>query len=147
MAFRSLCSRASPGLAKASFARCISRINYLQTTSALTERLMLCLVTTSDWIVARTSQMQLQMPCLVILRENPTKDLWGLTLSSLALLYSTLSSFALLRLSPSSRTLRLSLFEFHSFEPHVSEPRPHVSEPHLPGSTLLSLTFWALSSS
>ena len=35
--------------------------------------------------------MQLQMPCLVILRESPSKDFWGLTFSSLTLISLSLT--------------------------------------------------------
>ena len=86
---------------------------------------MLCLVTSSKPITARSRQMQLQMPCPVILWESPTKDLWGPTLSSL-----TLSSLTLSSLTLSSLTLRVYSSDFT-----------------LHGLTLLSLTLSALRTS
>ena len=101
-----------------------------------TELLMLCLVT--DLPVARTRQMQLQMPCLVGLQERPL----GPPVS---------------KLCPHGFEPRFHVsepcshvFELCALEPHISEPRPHVFKPyvyerHSSGSTLseplsLSLT-------
>ena len=90
--------------------------------NALTEWLMLCLVTTSNWIVARTSQMQLQMPCLVIFRKSLTKDLWGLMFSSLTFLSL---AFTLLGL-----TLQVS-FSFFRLSTHFFDPDPTAPDPCL----------------
>ena len=79
----------------------------------VTELLLLCLVTTSNWIVARARQMQLQMPCLVIIWERP--------------------------LRPHVSEPRPHVFEPHVSEPrsHVYEPYSfelHSFGPHLVGS-------------
>ena len=83
----------------------------------LTELLILCCVT------VRSRQMQLQMPCLVVLWERP--------------LHPHVSE-------PRSHVYEPHIFELasHSFEPCAFEP--HVYEPHSPGFTIMSLALSAL---
>lgn len=89
----------SPGLAKALSLSMHFGIDYLQATSdRAVDALSRCYVR-----IAKSRQMQLQMSCLIILWDSPTKDPLGLTLSSFTLTSSSLTRSALRTPSTLSR--------------------------------------------
>ena len=117
-----LCFRAPPGLVKALFSLDAFLLNIFPKLFIFkprpTELLILCLVT--DLPVAKTRHMQLQMPCLVVLRERPLKlhvsephvsePRSHVSKPHLLSLTLTLSSLALLSLTFISLTLRVPPF-------------------------------------